>query len=86
MSFRVVSWVGAAVLCVASMQATAQQMPAQPPATFQYPVTAPDVDPGIDHGNSDANLPGEFQKQLVFYRSLQPPAPSSSIRRSVIFI
>ncbi len=58
---------------MASMQATAQRMPAQPPATFQYPMTAPDVDPGIDHGNSDANLPGEFQKQLVFYRSLQPP-------------
>jgi lipoprotein-anchoring transpeptidase ErfK/SrfK len=73
MSFRIVGWVGAAVLCMASMQATAQRMPAQPPATFQYPVTAPDVDPGIDHGNSDANLPGEFQKQLVFYRSLQPP-------------
>ena len=55
------------------MQASAQQMPSQPPATFQYPVTASDVDPGIDHGNSDANLPEEFQKQLVFYRSLQPP-------------
>ncbi len=43
------------------------------PQVFQYPVTAPDVDPGIDHGNSDANLPEEFKKQMVFYRSLEPP-------------
>ena len=49
------------------------QATAQYSASAQYPVTAPDVDPGIDHGNSDANLPEEFQKQLVFYRSLQPP-------------
>ena len=32
-----------------------------------------DVDPGIDHGNSDASVPYEFKKQLVFYRSQQPP-------------
>lgn len=42
-------------------------------ASMQHPVTAPDVDPGIDHGNSDANLPEEFKKQMVFYRSLEPP-------------
>jgi lipoprotein-anchoring transpeptidase ErfK/SrfK len=56
---------GAAVLCMVSAQAPAQQV-------SQYPVTAKDVDPGIDHGNSDANLPEEFQKQMVFYRSQQP--------------
>src|SRR6202012_5771942 len=28
---------------------------------------------GVDHGNSDADLPEEFQRQLVFYRSLEPP-------------
>ena len=64
-------WIGAAILCMVS----AQHWPAaanQPPV-FQYPVTAPDVDPGIDHGNSDANLPEEFQQQMVFYRSLEPP-------------
>ena len=44
-----------------------------PATSAQYPITAPDVDPGIDHGNSDANLPEEFKKQMVFYRSLQPP-------------
>jgi lipoprotein-anchoring transpeptidase ErfK/SrfK len=56
---------GAAVLCMVSAQTPAQQV-------SQYPVTAKDVDPGIDHGNSDANLPEEFQKQMVFYRSQQP--------------
>ena len=35
--------------------------------------TMQDVDPGVDHGNSDDNLPEEYQKQMVFYRSLQPP-------------
>jgi lipoprotein-anchoring transpeptidase ErfK/SrfK len=71
-------WLGAALLCLVSAHAPAQQLPPQPspvgsPQTFQYPVTAPDVDPGVDHGNSDENLPDEFKKQLVFYRSLQPP-------------
>jgi lipoprotein-anchoring transpeptidase ErfK/SrfK len=56
---------GAALLCMFPVHLPAQGI-------FQYPVTAPDVDPGIDHGNS-ANLPEEFQKQMVFYRSQQPP-------------
>src|ERR1700761_7832149 len=62
-------------LGVAASQAPAQQQwpGAGQPQVFQYPVTAPDVDPGVDHGNSDANLPEEFKKQMVFYRSLQPP-------------
>jgi lipoprotein-anchoring transpeptidase ErfK/SrfK len=70
-----IPWLGAAILCMAPLPASAQQMPAQPqPAQiFQYPVTAPDVDPGVDHGNSDTNLPDEFRKQLVLYRSLEPP-------------
>jgi lipoprotein-anchoring transpeptidase ErfK/SrfK len=71
-SFRkLVPWIGAAVLCLMSAQAPAQPARSGVPV-YQYPVTAPDVDPGIDHGNS-ANLPEEFQKQLVLYRSLQPP-------------
>ncbi|HZC57633.1 MAG TPA: L,D-transpeptidase [Xanthobacteraceae bacterium] len=72
-SFRkLVPWIGAAVLCLISAQVPAQ--PGRPGSVpvYQYAVTAPDVDPGVDHGNS-ANLPEEFQKQLVFYRSLQPP-------------
>lgn len=32
-----------------------------------------DVDPGIDHGDSDENVPYEFKKQLLFCRSQPPP-------------
>jgi lipoprotein-anchoring transpeptidase ErfK/SrfK len=35
--------------------------------------TAQDVDPGIDHGSSAHNLPETYQRQLVFYRSQEPP-------------
>ena len=43
--------------------------------SFQFQPTAQDVDPGVDHGNTEAGLPYEYQKQMV--------APSSSILRSV---
>ncbi|MGA8322793.1 MAG: L,D-transpeptidase [Xanthobacteraceae bacterium] len=72
-SFRsLVPWIGAVLLCLNSAQVTAQPGPHSSAAVYQYPVTAPDVDPGVDHGNN-ASLPEEFQKQLVLYRSLQPP-------------
>ena len=61
-----VALIGAAMLCAVTVRVPAQQI-------FQYPVTMKDVDPGIDHGNSDAALPDEFKKQRVFYRSQQPP-------------
>jgi lipoprotein-anchoring transpeptidase ErfK/SrfK len=64
--------IGAAILCTVAAQAPAQA-PRQSVPVFQYPVTAPDVDPGVDHGNSDTSLPEEYQRQMVFYRSLQPP-------------
>ena len=35
--------------------------------------TAQDVDPGIDHGSSAHILPETYQRQLVFYRSQEPP-------------
>ena len=65
-----IPWIGAAILCMTSAQVPAQSVAPQLAPPF---ATAPDVDPGIDHGNSDANLPEQYQKQLVFYRSLQPP-------------
>jgi hypothetical protein len=40
------------------------------PPIFQYQPTMQDVDPGIDHGNSDENVPYEFKKQMVFYRRI----------------
>jgi lipoprotein-anchoring transpeptidase ErfK/SrfK len=67
---RLAPWIGAIALCLISAQVPAQ--PGRSPAIYQYPVTAPDVDPGVDHGNN-ASLPDEYQKQLVLYRSLQPP-------------
>jgi lipoprotein-anchoring transpeptidase ErfK/SrfK len=70
---RLVPWIGAMALCLISAQVPAQPGPRPgAPPVYQYPVTAPDVDPGVDHGNN-ANLPEEYQKQLVLYRSLQPP-------------
>src|ERR1700731_4508531 len=61
-----VALIGAAMLCAVTVN-----VPAQP--VFQYPETMKDVDPGVDHGNTDAALPDEFKKQRVFYRSQQPP-------------
>jgi len=63
-------WPGLALLGTMLVQAPAQQFPPLP--GFQFQPTAPDVDPGIDHGNS-ANLTEDFQKRLVFYRSQQSP-------------
>src|SRR3974377_1468136 len=60
------AWIAGAILCLVSVHLPAQTI-------FQYPVTAKDVDPGVDHGNSDASLPEQFQKQMVFYRSQHPP-------------
>ena len=57
---RLVPWIGAIALCLISAQVPAQT------GAYQYPVTAKDVDPGIDHGNN-ANLPEEYQKQQKRY-------------------
>jgi len=65
-------WIGAAILCMVSAPLPAQPVPPQPPPVSGYTPTMQDVDPGIDHGNT-ANLPEEYQRQMVFYRSLQPP-------------
>jgi lipoprotein-anchoring transpeptidase ErfK/SrfK len=66
---RLTSWIGAAVLSFVSAQAMAQQ---PSPFSFFQP-TMEDVAPGVDHGNSDRNLPEDFQRQAVFYRSQHPP-------------
>ena len=41
-----------------------------------FPSQAPtteDVDAGIDHTGRDRDLPSEFRKQSVYYRTEQPP-------------
>jgi lipoprotein-anchoring transpeptidase ErfK/SrfK len=35
--------------------------------------TIEDAKPGIDHGSSDVDLPSQFQRQSVFYRTEYPP-------------
>jgi lipoprotein-anchoring transpeptidase ErfK/SrfK len=62
-------WIAAAMLCAIGTQAPAQ-------VGGQYDGTTAiveDADPGVDHGNSGANLPDDFRRQMVLYRSQQPP-------------
>ncbi|HUD89826.1 MAG TPA: L,D-transpeptidase [Xanthobacteraceae bacterium] len=66
---RLSTWIAAALLC---------SIPARVPAQVgtahdSFRPTMEDVAPGIDHGNTDDNLPEDFQRQAVFYRSQQPP-------------
>ena len=73
-SDNLIVWLGAVALCALTVHALGQGLPAQPSPvpSFHYQATMQDVDPGIDHGSSDASVPYEFKKQLVFYRSQQP--------------
>jgi lipoprotein-anchoring transpeptidase ErfK/SrfK len=65
-----VAWIGAAlVLCLLSTPVAAQPR-SQPPTNFQP--TMDDVPPGVDHGNTNDDLPEQFQRQAVFYRSQHP--------------
>jgi lipoprotein-anchoring transpeptidase ErfK/SrfK len=64
---HLVAWAAAAMLCTFSTNLPAQNSP------DNFTPTMPDVDPGVDHGNSDAQLPEQFQRQTVFYRSQLPP-------------
>ena len=68
MNMRVWVGIGAAILCILSLPAFAQDRSQGFP--FFKP-TAEDVSPGVDHG-SNANLPEEFQRQAVYYRSQHP--------------
>ena len=61
---RLTPWLGAAAFCIAP-----SQLPAQ---IGNYAPTMEDVAPGIDHGNSDASLPEDYRRQMVFYRSQLP--------------
>ena len=66
---RDLAWIGAAMLCM-----LATPVPAQPRPQLHttYPPTMEDVAPGVDHGNADDDLPEQFQRQAVFYRSQHP--------------
>ena len=60
------AWIGAALLCFCSVPLPAAPRPLSP-AIFQP--TMADVPPGVDHGNSGDDLPDQFQRRAVFYRS-----------------
>ena len=64
-----VTWIAAAILCLGSVP-----LPAQPhaQATANFQPTMADVPPGVDHGNSGDDLPDQFQRRAVFYRSQHP--------------
>jgi lipoprotein-anchoring transpeptidase ErfK/SrfK len=52
----------------------ATPVPAQQrsPLANDFQPTKEDVAPGIDHGNASDDLPEQFQRQAVFYRSQHP--------------
>jgi len=60
---------GALALAIFAAPASAQQR-LQPPSDFRP--TMQDVAPGVDHGNVSDDLPEQFQRQAVFYRSQLP--------------
>ena len=62
--------IGTAILCLVSTSVMAQQRTAPNPGSFQP--TMQDVAPGVDHGSTDDNVPEQFQRRPVFYRSQHP--------------
>jgi len=62
--------IAAALLCTLAVPVWAQPRPPQPLLNFQP--TMEDVAPGVDHGNASDDLPEQFQRQAVFYRSQHP--------------
>ena len=69
MNVRMLARIGAALLCILAVPAVAQQNQSQGFPLFRP--TTDDVAPGVDHG-SNANLPEQFQRQAVYYRSQHP--------------
>jgi len=64
---RNVACFSVAVLCVLCGPGSAQQR-----TLNSFRPTIEDVAPGVDHGNADDNLPEQFQRQAVYYRSQHP--------------
>jgi lipoprotein-anchoring transpeptidase ErfK/SrfK len=66
---RDIAQISAALVCLLCTPISAQQ-PSQLLSNFQP--TMADVAPGVDHGNLNDDLPEQFQRQAVFYRSHLP--------------
>jgi lipoprotein-anchoring transpeptidase ErfK/SrfK len=56
-----------AIAVAAPVPASAQ------PYDRTYPITMPEPDPGVDHTARDVELPPEYRRTSVFYRSGYPP-------------
>ncbi|MGH6979616.1 MAG: L,D-transpeptidase, partial [Stellaceae bacterium] len=63
------AWIGAALRCFCSVPLPAAPRPL---AAANFQPTMADVPPGVDHGNSGDDLPDQFQRRAVFYRSQLP--------------
>ncbi len=67
--------IGAALVCILSTPfifATPVSAQQRPLLLNSFQPTMADVAPGIDHGNVSDDLPEQFQRQAVFYRSQLP--------------
>jgi lipoprotein-anchoring transpeptidase ErfK/SrfK len=64
---------GAAVasLLILPLPASTQPHP-QPQPQFNFTPTIEEPPPGVDHGNTSDNLPDQYQRQAVYYRSQHP--------------
>ena len=62
---------GAALFCILILPLPASTQP-RPETPLNFRPTIEDPPPGVDHGNTSDNLPDQFQRQAVFYRSQHP--------------
>jgi len=71
---RTMACLSAALLYALASSAPAQQRPLALDAaeTNMFRPTIADVPPGVDHGNGSDDLPEQFQRRAVFYRSQHP--------------
>src|SRR5262249_1759151 len=67
------SWLRIFVLALLVAPATRTAPALAAPLMASQSPTMEDVDPGVDHTGRDRDLPSEFRKQSVYYRTEQPP-------------
>jgi lipoprotein-anchoring transpeptidase ErfK/SrfK len=62
---------GAAVASLLILPLPASTQP-HPQPQFNFTPTIEEPPPGVDHGNTSDNLPDQYQRQAVYYRSQHP--------------
>ena len=63
---------GLAGAAVASLLILPLPASTQPHPQFNFTPTIEEPPPGVDHGNTSDNLPDQYQRQAVYYRSQHP--------------